>query len=150
MASTFILAYRDHDGEVSTASFRGAVLNAGNYAAQDGLREALQTATNAIVVGQAANEKVIAVDLAISGLKASNAFAQRETKWLVKYTDAAGAVYSMEIPTANLAYLMAGEGKADLAGVEMAAFVDAFEAYVVNPAGAAVTIVEIQHVGRNI
>lgn len=150
MPSQFILSYRDHDGEVSSASFRGATLNAGNYAAQDALRTTLQAATNAIVIGQAASEKVVAVDETISGLKASNAFAQRETKWLVKYTDANGAMYSLEIPSANLAYLVAGNGLADLAGTEMAAFVDAFEAFVVNPAGAAVTIVEIQHVGRNI
>ena len=151
MSSSYVLAYRDYDGEISTATFRGATLSAGNYAAQEGLRAALEIATNAIVIGQEANEKVIAVDEVVSGLKASNAFAQRETKWLVKYTETStGGTYSLEIPCANLAYLAAGGGVADLAGVEISAFVDAFEAFVLGPGGTAVVVVEIQHVGRNL
>ena len=79
----------------------------------------------------------------------TNPEAQRENKWLVRYHDTAGALYSIEIPTAKLSLLDAGTEFLDLTGTEAAAFVTAFQAGAVSPTdGSAVTVDSIQFVGR--
>jgi hypothetical protein len=85
-----------------------------------------------------------------SGSAPSDPVAQREVKWLVRYHDAAGRKYSVEIPTADLSLLDTDSEFLDLAATYPAAFKTAFEDVVVSPAddGSAVTIDSIQFVGR--
>lgn len=152
MTSKYDVNIRDYGRETSTAGFRGTTLNAGNFVAQLALQATLLSTLQDIVLGEVAKTKVVAVETIVSGATPASELAQRENKWLVRYTDnTTGVLYSLEIPTADLAgHLLGNTDQADLTETDMAAFVAAFEAYVVSPVANAVTVVEILHVGRNI
>lgn len=79
-----------------------------------------------------------------------NQYAQREIKWLVKYSDdVTGKRYSLEIPCADLSLLVAGTETMNVAAGAGAAFVTAFEANVLSPDGNAVSFISAKMVGRN-
>lgn len=93
-----------------------------------------------------------AVDEPVASV-ASNEYAQRESKARVRYQDdVTGARYAVEVPGPILTgRLVAGSQFFDLAQAQVAAFVTAFEAVVKAPGtDNAVSVINIQHVGRSI
>jgi len=151
MSARFTLSIRDYSGEMSTISLPGVDLTSANFDAQDGLWDTLQSAIDGVVVGMIANRKLLAQDILISGDLPSAAFAQRELKWLVRYSgNTSGKQYTAEIPTPDAVLLLAGTDNLNLGVGAGATFVTAFEA-VVRPEGeAGVNVENVILVGRNI
>ena len=145
-------AYKDYDGEGTVFRVHVADLNAGNIAAQLGLQAALGAATNDMVLG-ALNRITYGNEVDTPVVHADEPTAQRELKWLVQYHDSiTGAELGpLEIGTANPARLDPNARSQAQMGdaAEVDAFVDAFEAYVLSPAGNAVIVDRLVLVGRN-
>lgn len=152
MPSKLNIRYLDFSNELSTAGVFGTLLTAANFDAQVALQDNLIAAVDAITLGVLNRYSRIAAVVAGSSTPPVNAFAQRESKWLVKYAEnATGQVHTMEIPTADLQFLLAGSDLLDLTSTEGSDFVDAFEAYAVGPlTGNSVQVVSVQFVGRNL
>lgn len=137
--------------EKSTWGVWGATLTAGNFVAQTGAAAALLTAVLDITLGGEASSRLLASSTT-SAVEITDPLSQRENKWLVRYHDNTdSAKFSVEIPTAKLSLLDTGTEFLNLAdGSVIAAFVAAFEAYVVSPDDPthSVTVDSIQFVGR--
>lgn len=82
----------------------------------------------------------------------TNQQAQRETKWLVKFTDDTDGFWgNLEIPTADLTLLTARSGSLDTGLSEYAALNSALQTLDwCNRYGTSVSLRSIMHVGRNI
>ena len=142
--------YRDYDSEESNIRVRVEEMTAVNFAAQLALSVTFASALNAMQGGAIARYS-LGNSYEISPLPASSPTAQRESKWLVQYVGTDGKSYTMEIPNALHSLLDANDrAHAEIgdAGV-VDAFIAAFEAYVLDEAGTAVTVQEITLVGRN-
>lgn len=129
---------------------------------------ALRAAIEGISTGVAAKDEMKVFSNKLSNAVPASPFAQREIKWLVRYSDDTeffdaptnsihnegyGLIHNLEIPCANLGLtdvLQANSDFADLTHPAMAAFVDAFEAVALSPANGAVKVVSIEFVGRNL
>jgi hypothetical protein len=150
MASKLVTTIRDASGETSTTSIEGAVINAGNFAAQDALQDALVTAIQGISVGHLFQDTRI-LDVSLIAGAVASPFAQRELKWLVSVRETANQeAHTFEIACPDAALLVSGSDLADLAAPAMAQFITDFEAYYrANGLGAA-TVESIRLVGRNI
>lgn len=142
----------DFAGKRSRFAVSGADLTAGNIAAELALVDNLVTALGNFSYIPFGNT-VLARDVASVG-QASDANGMRAFKARVRYSDnVTGAIFDVEIPapirTANLS---PGTAFFDLADVEVAALVTAFEAYVKSPDDLAnsVTVINIQSVGRSL
>lgn len=142
--------YTDFGGEKSAVRIRGAELTAANFDAQVLASVALQDAIAGIAIGLK-GKVTYANENQISAAKASNEYAQRETKWLVSYHDnITGDKYTLEIPCANLSLLEQDTGDVlALSGTEAAAFKTAFEGFAVSKNGNSCVVDRIVHVGRN-
>lgn len=144
--------YNDYDAERSTVSLRSTLLTAGNFDAQNTAAISLRDAIAAIALGlRVSFDHANRYETVAPGTQASDADAQRETKWLVRYQDADG-IYRVEIPCPDRSVLDPNNrGYANIGdGGPVDAFVSAFEAFVLGPSGGAVTVLDIKHVGRNI
>ena len=81
----------------------------------------------------------------------ANQFAQRETKWLVTFTDDVnGRIGQFEIPTADLSLLTVGSDQIDYTDQAVIDFIAAIDANGVSRDGNAITVATIEHVGRNL
>ena len=139
----------DYDGEVSTVGVHTANLTAANFDAQATLRDTLEAAIEAVVIGPRKKTTATAFEESIAVTQATDPFAQRETKWLVRMVDPNGNPVSVEIPTADLSLLVTNGRNMDPASSEYIALAAAIEAYVLSNDLEAVQVVEIVHVGRN-
>jgi len=115
---------------------------------------ALRTAIEGITLGKVHQEAWIGDRTVLDSVPPTDPNAQREVKWLVRYTgDTSGKLFSVEIATAELAggHLLPGSDMADLTETDMAAFVTAFEDIARTPDDdtETVTVQSIQFVGRN-
>lgn len=133
-----------HVGDITAVSLPGFLTQFG----------ALRTAIEGITLGVVSREQWVGDDTLLSSTPPSDPNAQREVKWLVRYTgDTSGKAYQLEIATAELAggHLLPNSDFADLAETDMAAFVTAFEDIARTPDDDTelVTVVSIQFVGRN-
>lgn len=148
-----VLTYRDYGptGERSTAIFEGVDLTAGNFDAQVTEQNALRNAVNAITLGELTKVTRVAVESPQPGANPASPFAQRELKWLVRYhDDVTGKRATLEIPCADLAKLDPNnEDIADTSDADIAAFITAFEAYVLGPSGNNAVVDQIVFVGRD-
>jgi len=124
-------------------------ITAANIVAISGAISTLLTATLGITKGGQAASSVVASS-SQSVVNITDPLAQRENKWLVRYHDADGVKFTLEIPTADLSLLDTGSEFADLTVTEFADFVTAFEAVVKSPDDPtlATTVDSIQFVGR--
>jgi len=152
MPGRFTLTFVDASNEIATASFPGATLDATNLVAQEGLQDALETAVQAITLGNRAKRVRTADIVPFSIVAPSNKSAQRECKLMVVYQDTTTYKrYTCELPTFDLAETKDGSDEVDFEsagkGKDLA---DAFEAYVVSPMGNAVEVVKMVHVGRRV
>jgi hypothetical protein len=147
---SYLRTLKDYGGEKTTFKIRTAELSAANFDAQATLRAALATAIAGITTGvytriAYGNEETQEV------ANPSDPFCQREMKWVIHYRETGGGLYRCELGTADLDQLDPNDREhANIgdAGV-VDAFVSAFEAYAKGPGGGAVTVVEIEFVGRN-
>ena len=141
----------DFDGEKTVFEVTVPELTAANFAAQATLRSSLGVAIANITLGTVHKFDYGNTD-GVSNTTPSSEVAQRESRWLVRYVDdVTQALYHVTLGTADLVAHMSASAKgfADLAEADIAAFVTAFEAYVLSPVGNAVTIQSIMHVGAN-
>lgn len=148
-----VLTYRDYGttGERSTAIFDGVDFTALNFDAQVTAQNALRDAVNAITLGELTKVTRIAVESPQPGANPASKFAQRELKWLVRYRDdVTGKRATLEIPCADLAKLDPNnQDIADVTDTDIAAFIAAFQAYVLGPSGNNAVVDQIVFVGRN-
>lgn len=88
-------------------------------------------------------------DTGTAGVPA-NAFAQREIKWLVRYTDTTTLKkYTRELPCADLQFVTQGTDFMDLTSTEGAALKTALDAHMLSPDGNAISVDSVEHVGRS-
>lgn len=147
-----VLTLLDDDGEVSIARFPCPDLTAANIAATIAAGDALALAVQDITGCLVARKQFIAKTSVVSALEAStNPEGNREAKWLVRYYSQNSLLkHTLTIAGPLLADKDSANPKyADLADTEIAAFKTAFEAFV-KPTADAVTLVNMEWVGRNL
>lgn len=150
------ISYLDAGNEIGTASFYGPALDAGTFAAKIALWATLLTATDAITLGN--RKKDVYNDESLYNVGQPTNGAARETKLLVQFADNTnGQIMTTTIPTLDptLPDYVINVNAKDVVVLdtpaEIAAFIDAFEAFAVNPrTGNAVTVRGLQVVGRNV
>lgn len=145
----------DYSDEKSSWAVPVTTLTAANLVAQTALHDALIAAVADITLMSSVKEETVAKRTLHAGAVPSDVHAQRENKWLVRYTgDANFKKYSVEIPGADLSLLSTAPQTdfMDSASAEYIAFVAAFEAAVKSPDDATetVTVQSIQFVGRRL
>jgi len=154
MVSKLILTYADYGTpiESGTVALEGTTISAATHDAVKAQMTALADAIDDISIGNRYRTQYIADKAESVATRPASPFAQRETKWLVRYhTSGLGIKLTCEIPCADLALLdPATDGRADVddAGGKVAAFISAFQAYV-KVGGESVVVDELVHVGRN-
>lgn len=147
------IQFNDYNSERSTVQVNATTLTAANfdaqYAAFVSFYDAIVAITEGLRVGANFGN---AYPIVAANTPASSPNAQRERKWLVRYRDGTALKdYQMELPCADLTFLDPNNREyADMSDTDVAAFVTAFEAFVISPDGNAVTVQSIQHVGRNL
>jgi hypothetical protein len=151
MASKLNITYLDYSLETSTAGFTGVTLTAGNFAAQAALMDTLVSATQAITLATKIKDSRIAVVTPFAETRPTSPYAQRESKWLLRYSDTVSPAGNgtIEVPASDLDLLDANGTHMDLASTEGAAFKAAFEAFQRSRLGNSVTLDSIEFVGRN-
>jgi hypothetical protein len=151
--TTFTLEDFGDEPERSSVQIYHVQLTAANFdatAGGAGLINDFQTALAGITIGSMFKRVINAEDTLLGSAAATNAFAQRETKWLCTYTDdSTGRRYQVEIPCADLD--LATDGKnLDLTAGAGAAFKTAWDDLVHSPYGNESTLQSVRHVGRNL
>jgi len=146
------ISFLDYSNERSNSRFNVILLTAANYVAWSAALTALYTAIQGITLGTLDKDRRIATVIEYSPVPPADVNAQRERKWLVRYTDnVTGVLYRNELPTADLSLL---SGNSDMITVFPAGvlldFKNAFQAAVVSPDGNAVTLVSLEHVGKRL
>jgi len=145
------VSFVDYGGEVSSVGVSAPDLTAGNFAAQATLRDAFIAAVEAVSIVSKKKTTVIAIETKIAVDFATNQFAQRESKWLVRCTESGtGNAVSFEIPCADLSLLEVNGERLDPASTEYADLVTAVEAYVRSNDNVAVVVSEVVFVGRTL
>lgn len=146
-----------HVGAVTAVSLPGLLSDIADYVA----------AVDAITLGTIRDDTLVAYSTNRSSLAPSDVNAQRERKWLVRYTDnlpffddpinaipnaGFGQIFTFTLPTADLASgnLLANTDFANLADTQIAAYVTAFEALARSPYGGTCEIINIEAVGSPI
>lgn len=148
----FSISLIDYDSEATNTSLNTAAITAGNFAAQETLKDALRDAIAQMTIGNVQKTEYSNVDL-LSVTPASAQAAQRELKWLVSFHDTTTLKkYSCEIGTADPDQLDPNDkAHAHLGDTGIVdGFKTAFEAVILSEVGNAVTIDEITLVGRRL
>lgn len=142
------LSYKDYNSEGSSVTVRTADLTAANFdatiTALNGLRDAIEAVTLAALT----KEAILAVETETGAPLPASQYAQRESKWLVKFQQDDGEFGSFEIPAADLTLLNGHTELMDVSAGAGLALVTSIEGNVYGRDGALVDVVEIQHVGR--
>jgi len=147
-----VISFIDYSNEKSRSKFNVILLTAANYVAWSAALTALYTAIQGITIGTLNSDRRIATQIDFSPVPPADVQAQREKKWLVRYSDnVTGNIYRNEIPTADLTLLSNNSDviSAFPAGV-LGDFKTAFEAAVVSPDGNAVTLISLEYVGKRL
>jgi hypothetical protein len=140
----------DYSYEKTEVGMYITTLTAGNFDAQVTAAQALQTAIQGISLIDFEGLTIRHVDEDTETDQPASAYAQRENKWLIRYTDdTLNTRHTLEIGGPDLSLTTADGKTLDVSGGAGAAFVTAFEANALSPAGNAVTFVSATHVGRN-
>jgi len=155
MPAVNTFTYKDYSSESSVVSVESTALTAANFDAQETLRAALETAMETILIGVLQKTSKGNRTDESADLPASSA-AQRENKFLVSYHDDTFPTrkLSIELPcpdVENEDYFLGNTDLIDLEDTDIAAFVTAFEAFVLAPwTGNAVSVDKITLVGRKL
>lgn len=157
MVDTAFFALHDYDGEPSGFSINVDEIT-GDVAGLTTAIATLRTTTNALLL--AGIEKTGFTDITFDTASPTlDPYGQRETKWQIIVVDANGKKYaSSELPCAKLSllengspYLVKGGSVVVVAGAAaINAWITAFEALAKGPDGAALSVWDLYHVGRNI
>jgi hypothetical protein len=128
-------------------------VTSGNIVAVTGLVLDLETAINAITLGNPAKTAIIADEHGLSDAAASTTSAQRENKWLFRFHDAVTVTDKARasIGTADFTFLVNHTEYIDITADEGLALKIAFEAVVKSPYDGShgVVLDSVQFVGRN-
>lgn len=138
--------------ETSVTEFAITTLTPGNVAAQATLLGNLKTSLAGVIIGVIAKDQLVYQRDLISTAFASSSLAQRENKWLCRYSDnTSHKNFVLSFGTADLTILPTQSEFVDLSAGPGAAFKSDFEAFVVSPddASHSVTLNSMQFVGRN-
>lgn len=152
--SQLLLTYHDFGTpqEPGTAKFNGGDMTAATFDIIAAEMAALANAVDAITLGvrSKTERRVDVVDVA--PIQPASPFAQRETKWLVRYRgDTTGNKYWCEIPCADLALLdVTTHERADMSNAAMVNFKATFETFVKGDGGEDVTITDVAFVSKNL
>jgi len=143
--------FLDYSLERSTATFEGVEITAANFAAQKTLIDSLVGSLQAITLATKIKDSRTAVETKFTETRPTSPYAQRENKWLLRFTDNVNPTGngSKEVPAPDLDLLNAEGTYLDLTSTEGAAFKTDFEAFQRSRLGNAVTLVSAQYVGRN-
>lgn len=149
-----VFTLRDYSGELSTVNiYNGAITPTSlpGFLTDFG---ALRNAIDTVTLGVIAKEMWVGDDTELSRAAPTNVFAQRELKWLIRYTgNTNGGLYTVSLPTADpTGRMLPGSDFADLSNADMAALVTAFENIARTPLSdtETVNVLSIELVGRNI
>jgi len=153
--SFFSQSLNDFSDEKSSWGVAIANQSAANVVAQQALLATLVTATAAISLCASVKEETTFIRTLHAGAQPTNPLAQRENKWLVRYSgNATFKRFNVEIPGADLSLLSTAPQSdfMDPDSTEYADFVTAFEAVVKSPDDPteSVTVINIQFVGRRL
>lgn len=147
MAGFFTTQMQDRDDDMRQFTLPTTQVSAANHDAQYALAGALVTAIEGISRLTTRQWDFGARRTETGDPKPTAGSAQVNIEWQVTYVeDTTLEVRTVRIGGANLdisGILLAGSNVADLTATEMAAFVTAFEAYVVGPNGNAVTVSQV-------
>lgn len=150
MARTNV-TFVDFGGETSTVGVHVPDLTAANFTAQETMRNAFVAAVEAVSIASRQKTSAIAVEQVVAIDFATNPFAQRESKWLVRMRETGtGNAVSFEIPGADLSLLEPNGERLDPTSPEYAALVTAVQDYVRSNDLNAVTVTEVVFVGRTL
>jgi hypothetical protein len=143
----------DYTDEKSSFAVISITANAGNLAAQQTAAAALFAAVEDLTIGEV-TKQIMGLEIYNTPALPTNAFAQREIKWLVYYVgDSSGKVFTIEIAAPDVTDNLNGNTDlADLSSTDWAAFVTAFESFARSPENGTetVTVTKARLVGRNI
>jgi hypothetical protein len=146
------LSFWDYDKETSTVTVPSLEIDETTLVAQNALMAAFFLAVGDMSLGQIYKDVRVFEESQVSGTPPSATAAQRESKWLVRMTEAdTYRKLTMEIPCADTALLDAdNRGAADPANADVIAFVSALEDLYLSDRDKAITVDEIIFVGRNL
>jgi hypothetical protein len=161
------VGFIDYSGENSNSSINVGTVTAVSLPGLLSDIAAYITAIDGITLGTVRDDTLVAYSTNRSSTPPSDSNAQRERKWLVRYTDTTaffddpinaipnagfGKIFTFTIPTADLggANLLANTDKANPADTQIAAYIAAFEALARSPYGGVCEILDITAVGRNL
>lgn len=140
----------DHDNEGTSTSVGLVALTGANFVAQGVVLEAVRAAVAGVSTLAYEGTMYPAYVSPREEVAPAFEYAQRETKWLVRYQDNVnGRVESFEIGGADLTLLSPNTKTLDTTTPEGTALVDAVNTHVRSIAGNAVTFISAVHVGRN-
>lgn len=144
----------DFSGEKSPASIPAGPITALSIAGFLTEFGQMRAAIDGITLGAIHKEMWVGDDTVLTNVLPTNAFAQRELKWLVRYRgNTSQKIFTLELPTADpTGRLIAGTDRMDLTETAAAAFVTRFNSFTRSPEdpNEAVTLMEVILVGRNI
>lgn len=150
------LTFCDASKEKATTSFNMDAIESdgSNYALLTAAFSTIKTALEGVTDGVIMEQALIAERTRLTNVYPANG--HREHKWLIRYQDDTTLkVYGMEVPNAvdtNVVYAT-GTDFWDMAVAnrtqQMTAVITALESNVVSPTGGEITILSVQHVGRN-
>lgn len=143
-----------NNGKPETANWQIPIttLTAANYVAQAALLVTLQDAVGAVTIGNVQEKSTVIFRSVLSSGAASSVLAQRENKWLVRYSgNTLGKLFRVSLPTADLTKLPDHSEFLDLTTGVGQALKDALEAILKSPddGAEACTVDSVQFVGRN-
>jgi len=149
------ISYKDAGNEVGVMKFYGSILNAGNIVAKTAAWATLLSAADALALG--GRTKDVYNDESLYDTDQVTNGAARELKLLVQFKDATnGQRMTCSLPTLDptiplyVININAKDAVRMDAPTEVVDFIDAFEAFAVNPrTGNAVEVVGLQVVGRS-
>lgn len=149
----YSVTIRDRSGELSNVGFNIGFVTTLNLTAQLTNTGNLKNAIDAITLGVIARDEMKVYTNDLDASLPVSPYANRESKFLVRYHDSTAAVSTFEIPAPDLAMvglLQSGTDFINLLQPEIDDFVQAFQTAALSPAGNAVVVDSIEIVGRNI
>lgn len=158
MASNGNIRIGDHGNETSNHKVPSYQIDAANLSTWLTGWGDYKTALEAILIGTLQHERITIYDTVLDDVPASNPFAQRELKLLVRYRGTtSGDKHKLTIACPDLASLTFASGVdgvsdyLDLTATPLSTWKTAFEAIARNPddESETVTVTSVQVVGRN-
>ena len=159
------VSIRDYDGSIGSMAIATGAVTAVSLPGLLTQIGNMRTAIDGLTIGVIANERQTVFDTILSQDYPASEYAQRGTKWLVKYHDNtqffdapvnaipnAGYLkpFDVSIPAADLSLLDDNQTFLPLDQTQAAAFVTAFEAMARSPYGGSVVVDSIEYVPRSV